>query len=75
MPCICWGALSGEQAYDAFLNTREGQDVMKHLKAAAFIIKNTDISYECKTVEFKKLFVTALHHMLVGCDEGGKPSL
>ena len=75
MPCICYGAVSGDEEFDTFLKSEKGQDVMEHLTNAATIIKSHKISeeYMMRDIDFRQMFVKALLHMLVGCDENGKP--
>lgn len=75
MPCICYGAISGDEEFDTFLKSQKGKDVMDHLSRASLIIKSHKISIECglHDVEFRQMFFKAFMHMLVGCDESGMP--
>ncbi len=75
MPCICYGAISGDEEFDSFLQSDAGKQVMEHLSIASMIIKSHKISFECdmNTIEFRQMFVKCLLHMLVGCDELGRP--
>lgn len=75
MPCICYGAVSGDEEYDKFIKSEMGQEVMRNLKNAAALIKSADIHEECMPMEFRQMFVKALLHMLIGCDEQGRPKL
>lgn len=78
MPCICYGAISGIEDYDAFLKSSEGLEVMEHLHKAAVLIKSHKLNPEVidmNTIEFRQMFVKAFLHMLVGCDEIGRPDL
>lgn len=75
MPCICYGAISGDEEFDTFLKSDKGKEVMELLTQASTIIKSHKISEECNfsDIEFRQMFVKCLLHMLVGCDEEGKP--
>ena len=75
MPCICYGAVSGTEAFDEFLGSHEGIAVMDNLECAANLIKRHKLPSECATphVEFRMMFVKAFLHKLVGCDEKGLP--
>lgn len=77
MPCICYGAISGEEEMDRFLESKNGKDVMEHLTNAALIIKTHKISTQCnlRDSEFRQMFVKAFLHMLIGCDEQGKSKI
>ena len=78
MPCICYGAMSGEDAYDHFLKSDAGQTAMNNLKMAAILIKKYDLPLEAihrtNDIEFRHIFVKAFMHMLIGCDEKGNPT-
>lgn len=69
MPCICYGAASGEEELDAFLLTKEGEKAMECLKEAAFLIKKNNVRLECWKGDFEKAFIQAFTHMLLGCNE------
>ena len=79
MPCICWGAISGEEEFDDFLKSEMGHIVMESLKMTAQLIKDhkfsTECTYDYQHMEFRQMFVKAFLHMLVGCDEEAKPKL
>ncbi|GEM_PF-2833909 len=76
MPCICYGAITGKEDYDKFLESTEGKLVMKNLRDTAACIKSHAIDVEVidmNDIEFRQMFVKAFLHMLVGCDENGLP--
>lgn len=78
MPCICHGAVSGDEAFDDYLKSNEGKVTMMMLEGIAMRIRNAGLPVEClpyQHIEFRNMFVKALLHMLVGCDEEGKPKL
>jgi hypothetical protein len=75
MPCLCYGSISGDEELDAFVNSEKGQHVMQNLTHAASLIKEHNISIECdlNQIEFRQMFVKCFLHLLVGCDEQGRP--
>ena len=75
MPCICYGAISGDEEFDTFLKSEKGQQVMEHITKAASIIMSHKISLECdlNNIEFRQMFVKCFLHMMIGCDENHKP--
>ena len=76
MPCICYGAITGKEDYDKFLESTEGKLVMKNLRDTAACIISHAIDVEVidmNDIEFRQMFVKAFLHMLVGCDENGLP--
>lgn len=75
MPCICYGAISGEEEFDTFLKSEKGKEVMEHIIKASSIIMSHNISLQCNlnNIEFRQMFVKCFLHMMVGCDEQGKP--
>lgn len=77
MPCICYGAMSGKDAYDEFIRSEKGKETMEYLTKAAAILRKHRLPLEtihrCNDIEFRQMFVKAFLHMLVGCDEEGKP--
>ena len=77
MPCICYGAVSGDEEFDTFLKSEKGQEVMNCLTQARDNIKSHRICEECSLnqIEFRQMFVKCFLHMLVGCDEILKPTL
>ncbi len=77
MPCICYGAISGDEEFDTFLKSEKGKEVMEHLIKASSIIMSHKIHIECdlRDIEFRQMFVKCFLHMLIGCDEQGRPKL
>lgn len=78
MPCICYGAVSGYEAFDEYLNSNEGKLTMLAIEGLADRIKRHKLPSECmpyQEIEFRQMFVKAFLHMLVGCDEKGYPKL
>lgn len=76
MPCICYGAMSGQEDYDRFIKSTKGQEVMDHIVKAASIIMSHQLDREVEDmniIEFRQMFVKCFLHMMVGCDEQGKP--
>jgi|HubBroStandDraft_2_1064218.scaffolds.fasta_scaffold1216496_2 hypothetical protein len=75
MPCICYGAVSGKEEYDNFLVSEKGKKTMDHLTKAASLIMSHNINVECdlNNIEFRQMFVKCFLHIMVGCDEEGKP--
>ena len=77
MPCICYGAMSGQDAYDKFIQSEKGKEVMEHIIKAASIIMAHQIPLEAidniNTIEFRQIFVKCFLHMMVGCDEQFTP--
>lgn len=76
MPCICYGAISGKEEYDEFLASPQGKEVMENIINAASIIKSHSMPMEVidiSIVEFRQMFVKCFMHLMVGCDEEGKP--
>ncbi len=43
MPCICYGAKSGKEECDEFMDSEKGQEMMQHLIKAASIIMSHNI--------------------------------
>lgn len=74
MPCICYGAKSGKEEYDQFIESEKGQETMKHLIKAASLIMSHKIDIECdmNNIEFRQMWVKCFFHMMVGCDEQEK---
>lgn len=75
MPCICYGAISGQEEYDDFLTSDEGKQLLSDMKEIANRIKKVPIHEECFPIEFRQMWVKCLLHMLVGCDEHGRPKI
>ncbi len=79
MPCICYGAISGQQEYDNFIKSEKGKQVMEHMIKCASLIMSHNIHEEAmhniNNFEFRQMFVKCFLHMMVGCDEEGKPKL
>lgn len=78
MPCFCYGAVTGEEAFDEFIKTQEGRQTLQAIQTAVQLIKEAKIPSECmphQIIEFRQMFVKGFLHMLVGCDEKGKPKL
>ena len=76
MPCICYGAKSGVEEYDEFIASEKGQEVMKHIVKAASIIMAHQMDREVidmSIMDFRQMFVKCFLHMMIGCDENGKP--
>jgi hypothetical protein len=75
MPCICYGAISGKEEYDNFISSEKGKETMENLTKAASLIMSHKINKECdlNNIEFRQMFVKCFMHMMVGCDEQGKP--
>lgn len=75
MPCICYGAVSGQEEFDSFLQSEKGQETMRSITRAASLIMSHRISDECtmNDIEFRQIFVKAFLHMMVGCDEKFRP--
>lgn len=77
MPCICYGAVSGKEEYDDFINSEKGQQTMGHIIKAASLIMSHNISDEAmhniNNIEFRQMFVKCFLHMMIGCDEEGHP--
>lgn len=76
MPCICYGATSGIEDYDRFLKSAKGKEAMEHIIKAASIIMSHNLDPEVidmSTIEFRQMFVKCFLHMMVGCDENGRP--
>lgn len=69
MPCICYGAVSGDEELDRFLKTPEGVDAMQCLLIAAALIKKHRVCAECFYQDFEKSFVKCFEHLLLGCPE------
>lgn len=77
MPCICYGAMSGEDAYDEFLKSESGKEAMGYIIKAASIIMCHNLPAEaiqyCSPIEFRQMFVKCFLHLMIGCDEESKP--
>jgi len=77
MPCICYGAMSGQDAYDEFIKSEKGKEVLDHIIKAASIIMSHQLPREAIhnicDIEFRQMFVMCFLHMMVGCDEEMKP--
>jgi hypothetical protein len=77
MPCICYGSLSGKDCYDEFLASDKGREALGHIIKAASIIMSHKLPDEgihnVSDIEFRQMFVKCFLHMMVGCDEEGKP--
>ena len=75
MPCICYGAISGKEEYDKFISSEKGKQTMEHIIKAASLICSHNIHVECdmNNIEFRQMFAKCFLHMMVGCDEQGKP--
>lgn len=77
MPCICYGAMSGQDAYDEFIKSEKGKETLDHITKAASIIMSHSLPLEAihnvNDIEFRQMFVKCFLHMMVGCDEEGKP--
>ena len=69
MPCICWGAVSGQEAFDEFLLSENGQETMRHLAAAKHLLLTHQLPQECYRSEFNDVFIKAFGHLLNGCDD------
>jgi hypothetical protein len=74
MPCICYGAVSGEEEFDKFLSSEKGKETMDHIIKAASLVMSHNISPACdlSNIEFRQMFVKCFLHMMIGCDERGK---
>lgn len=77
MPCICYGAMSGKDAYDEFIRSEKGKETWDHLLKAAAIIMSHHLPDEAihnvNNISFRTMFATAFLHMMVGCDEKSHP--
>lgn len=76
MPCICYGATSGKEDYDRFIQSDKGKEVMQNLIKASSIIMSHKIDVEVidmNHIEFRQMFVKCFLHMMVGCDENHNP--
>lgn len=69
MPCICHGAISGDEELDDFLKSDKGKDVHLRLKTIAKELNDQRISAECWREEFNASWIKCFDHMLNGCDE------
>jgi heme-binding NEAT domain protein len=69
MPCVCYGAVSGNEELDKFRETEDGKEVYRDILHAAFLIKNASIDIECERNEFNSAWIKCFDHMLNGCDE------
>jgi hypothetical protein len=76
MPCICYGAMSGQDEYDEFIKSEKGQQTVEHIIKAASLIMSHNISQEViqniNNFEFRQMFVKCFLHMMVGGDEEEK---
>lgn len=72
MPCICYGAVSGDEQLDKHLQTENGRETLLCLRAIASQIKLANIDIECDRREFNRAFVTMFSHLLNGCPEQHK---
>lgn len=76
MPCICYGAMSGKDAYDEFISSEKGKECLDYIVKAASIIMAHELPLEAihrvSQIEFRQMFVKCFLHMMVGCDEQGK---
>lgn len=68
MPCICHGAVSGDEMLDKIVGTPEFKKANKLLKEAAMVIQNTPIDRECYSTSFYDAWIQAFRHHLRGCD-------
>jgi len=73
MPCICYGAVSGNEMFDTILKSKEGQETFEDIKKLANRIKNHEIHEECMDIEYRQTWVKCLLHLLIGCTENGLP--
>lgn len=76
MPCICYGATSGKEDYDKFIESEDGKRVLDHITKAASIIMSHKIDLEVidmNAIEFRQIFVKLFLHLMVGCDEKINP--
>ena len=75
MPCICYGAKSGKEEYDEYLNSEKGKQTMECLIKASSLIMSHKIDRECdiNNIEFRQMFVKCFLHMMIGCDEKFQP--
>lgn len=74
MPCICYGATSGKEEYDKFIESPKGREVIESLIKASSIIMSHELDREVidtSTMEFRQMFVKCFLHMMIGCDEEG----
>ncbi len=69
MPCICYGAVSGNEDLNRFMKTEIGETVMTMLKSSAMLIKHFSVHEECYREDFYSAFILAFDHMLNGCNE------
>jgi len=76
MPCFCYGAVTGQEAFDDFVKTENGKKTLQAIETVVVLIKTADLPSECmpyQIIEFRQMFVKGFMHMLVGCDEKGRP--
>ena len=77
MPCICYGAMSGQDAYDEFIQSDKGKEALGYIIKASSIIMAHNLPLEAihnvNHIEFRQMFVKCFLHMMIGCDEEGKP--
>jgi hypothetical protein len=69
MPCICHGAVSGDEMLDKLIKTPEYKKANALLKEAASIIHHIPIDMECYPTSFYDAWCTAFRHHLRGCNE------
>mgnify|MGYP003390593917 len=69
MPCICHGAVSGDEELDKFLSSEKGKNIHARLKEIAGEINQESISAECFRLHFNLSWAQCFAHMLQGCDE------
>lgn len=70
MPC--------NEAYDDFIKSPKGLEVMDHIIKASSKIMSHNLPEEVIDInifEFRQMFVKCFLHMMIGCDEQGKPKL
>lgn len=68
MPCICHGAITGDDFLDSIINTPEFKKVNKMLKEAASSINAIAIPMETYVQSYHDAWMHAFKHHLRGCD-------
>lgn len=71
MPCICHGAISGNEEFDRMKKEfpRTWNEVLKNLRDAAILINTFPLQVECDESNFHIVWMEAFAHMLQGCPE------
>ena len=71
MPCICYGAVSGDEAFDDLKKRYPDhfEAIMTALMKAEFLIRSAPYSDECFKENWQKKWVKCFEHLVCGCPE------